>query len=237
MTEATPRLNWLDAARGAAVLGMIAYHGAFDAAALGLSDADVVGSPWWTALARLTAGSFLFLVGVSLVCAARGGMNWRAYGRRLFWLVLAASVITASTLIAVRLGMMPDAPILFGILHAIAAASVFGLALSKAPAWACAIIGVVVFGLPQLGLLDLSQPWLQWLGLRLVPPASYDYVPLFPWFGCTALGMAFAKAVPLTRSGPRLPALQWLGRHALPIYLVHQPVLIGLMAAYGWVVR
>jgi uncharacterized membrane protein len=60
-------------------------------------------------------------------------------------------------------------------------------------------------------------------------------VPLFPWSGVLLLGIAvghwltdrgFAPLTPLARL-PRM--LQLLGRHSLVVYLVHQPVLFGVL--------
>ena len=68
-----------------------------------------------------------------------------------------------------------------------------------------------------------------------------DWYPLVPWLGLMMLGLAAGLALyPAGRRGPwtrRLPqpraarALGAPGRHSLPIYLVHQLVLIPLIAA------
>jgi len=62
---------------------------------------------------------------------------------------------------------------------------------------------------------------------------SADYFPLIPWLflflAGTALGL-YAKQgrFPSWCVKSRVPTLAWLGRHSLPIYLLHQPVLLGL---------
>ena len=64
-------------------------------------------------------------------------------------------------------------------------------------------------------------------------PATEDYVPLAPWAGFVAMGIAAGHW--LVRSGFRAigplaaaPAwLRWLGRHSLFVYMVHQPILLG----------
>jgi uncharacterized membrane protein len=78
-----------------------------------------------------------------------------------------------------------------------------------------------------------------------VPPeggAGVDWYPLLPWLGPALAGLAVGHMLyPGGRRGGwgrLLPAAPpwaglagWPGRHALPIYLVHQPVLILLVGA------
>jgi uncharacterized membrane protein len=72
-------------------------------------------------------------------------------------------------------------------------------------------------------------------------PATADFEPIFPWFGPFLLGLALARfggslgwwsrAAQWTGT-PLLQKLAWPGRHSLTIYLIHQPVLMGLIWAY-----
>src|SRR5687768_1672935 len=78
-----PRLPLIDAARGAAILAMVVYHFSWDLRFFGFIAADVAGGLGWRVFARLIAGAFLFLVGVSLVLATQGGFDRARYLRRL----------------------------------------------------------------------------------------------------------------------------------------------------------
>jgi uncharacterized membrane protein len=66
-----------------------------------------------------------------------------------------------------------------------------------------------------------------------------DYVPLIPWAAPALAGIAVAKALRIDRWQGRPPtatlrALSFPGRHSLVIYLIHQPILIGLFNAWAW---
>jgi len=86
-----------------------------------------------------------------------------------------------------------------------------------------------------------DHPALWWLGLSSVDPRSNDYVPIFPWFGAVLIGIAlarFAQSAGLverlsTVALPRTRPLQFIGRHSLAFYLIHQPVLIGLVWTFA----
>lgn len=68
------------------------------------------------------------------------------------------------------------------------------------------------------------------------PPADFastDYFSLAPWFFLFLAGY-FAnrlwrdrRRIPM--GGSRVPALSALGRYSLPVYLLHQPVVYGLL--------
>lgn len=64
---------------------------------------------------------------------------------------------------------------------------------------------------------------------------SADYFGLLPWLFLFWAGYYLHKAVgrrrmePLRR--PVCPALGWMGRHSLLLYLLHQPVIYGVLSA------
>ncbi|MGL4291597.1 MAG: DUF1624 domain-containing protein [Phreatobacter sp.] len=236
------RIELVDLARGIALIAMFVFHFAWDLSLFRLIDVDIALEPGWRWFARCIAGSFLVLVGFSLVLASRNGIDRKAYLRRLILVAGAAVLVTLGTWFA-----LPHAYIFFGILHHIALASVLALPFLRLPVLAVAGGAITCFALPELvasPLLDAR--WLAWLGLGRLPLNTADYVPLLPWFGCVLAGMVAARlslASPLAdrlfawrpRFGPaRLIA--WAGRHSLPIYLLHQPVFFGTLLLATWLV-
>jgi uncharacterized membrane protein len=232
-----PRFAVIDVARGVAIVAMALFHFTWDLGPdfFGFISVNAVTNPALIVAARLIAGSFLFIVGISLVLAHRGGFRSRAYFRRLAIIIGAAALVTVATRLAV-----PDAYVRFGILHGIAAASLIGLAFLRAPIWAVLLAAVAAFAAP---LLLVGQAFngaaLLWLGLGSYLPAMIDYVPVLPWVGPTLIGIAatrWALANGLDqRFGQWQPTsaiargLALAGRWSLPIYLIHQPILIGLI--------
>ncbi len=246
MSQATPtvpspgRLDLVDLARGLALLAMFVFHFAYDLSYFGLIETDVPLDPYWRAFARGIAGSFLTIVGFSLVLATRKGLNRRAYLRRLAMVAGAAALVTAATYVAI-----PDSYIFFGILHHIALASVLGLAFLRLPAPALLACAAIVFALPFL----VAHPWLDdsrlaWLGFSRLPLRTADFVPVFPWFACVLAGMALGRFVLRQdhawlrwRARPAVARLLALaGRHSLLVYLVHQPIFIGGLLLYTAIV-
>jgi uncharacterized membrane protein len=231
------RIELVDLARGIALLAMFVYHFAYDLSHFRLIATDVVAEPGWQVFARLIAGSFLALVGVSLVLATRRGFDSGAYLRRLALVAGAAALVSLATWFA-----LPENFIFFGILHHIALASVLALPFLRLPTLAIALAAAVAFALPALiGDEAIEIPQLAFLGFGPWTRAA-DFVPLFPWFGCVLAGMALARlllarapAGAWTRwrasSGPsRL--ITFAGRNSLPVYLIHQPVFFALLLGF-----
>jgi uncharacterized membrane protein len=186
-------------------------------------------------LSHVVASAFLLLVGASLALAHRNGLNVRAFWRRFAIVAGAAALVTAGSFV-----FAPSEPITFGILHCIAVASLVAAPFVTAPAWACLAMGLAAIVAPQLGQSALfDPPWLLWLGLGKALPNTLDWRPLMPWAGVVFLGLAAAR-LPGVLEWLKRPgrwravsapsrAISFAGRHSLPVYLIHQPILIGLL--------
>lgn len=224
----------VDAARGLAVVAMAIYHFSWDLRYFGYITVDVTQEIGWKIFARSIAGSFLLLVGVSLVLASRNGINVRRFLRRLGMIAAGAAAITLVTYL-----VMPDEFIFFGILHNIVVTSALGLIFVEAPIALVLVAAIISFVLPHLvsGWV-FDSPALIWLGLGSVLPRTNDFVPVFPWLGVVLAGIALARLAPLAKA-QRLPLtalserapwpVLWIGRHSLLVYLLHQPVLFSLV--------
>ena len=103
-------------------------------------------------------------------------------------------------------------------------------------------VGALAIALPFFLRLPLFDgPWLNWTGLVTRKPVTEDYVPVLPWLGVMAWGLAAGQWLLAQRravlAGPLPRALQplaLLGRWSLSFYMLHQPVFFGLLTAWAW---
>ncbi|NUS68005.1 MAG: DUF1624 domain-containing protein, partial [Ensifer adhaerens] len=125
--------------------------------------------------------------------------------------------------------------------------SLIGLLFLKLPAVVSLLAAAAAIAAPfYLRSPVFDAPWLWWVGLSETLPRSNDYVPLLPWLGPFLLGLGAAKLFharlvsalasrPSTDGKGRLwmTPLVFGSRHSLAIYLIHQPVLIGLVYLFS----
>jgi uncharacterized membrane protein len=238
----TQRLHALDLARGLALVAMASYHLSWDLSWFGVVDWPVGEDEGWKTYARLIAGTFLFLAGISLTLAHGQGIRWRAFWRREAVIIAAAAAVSVGTWYALGSNMVR-----FGILHCIATASLIALPFVRLPALVSLAAALLVFSLPfwAAGPAFDGPIWL-WSGLGDPGLSSVDWVPLVPWAGAALLGVAAGHL--LRQPDIKATASRWKpnsgisrllccgGRHSLAVYLIHQPVLFGtlwLVAATG----
>ena len=230
MNSSSRRIHVIDAARGIALLAMAIYHFTWDLGNFGYVAPDLATTGGWAIFAHMIAGSFLFLAGYSLWMAHGRDLRLPSFLKRLALLVAAAIAITVVSVFAT-----PDAVIYFGILHAIAAASVIGLLFLRVPAAITLLVALAAVLLPHFVKFDALDPrYLAWIGMAAHPVSSNDYVPLLPWIGPFLAGIAVSKlSLTWLKRQRQLPqnenVLTFLGRHSLIFYLLHQPILFGLV--------
>ncbi|MBD8890692.1 heparan-alpha-glucosaminide N-acetyltransferase [Roseibium litorale] len=239
------RIGALDAARGAALVAMVVYHLSWDLSWFGHVDWAVSTDPDWKAFAASIAGSFLFLSGIGLALAHRNGIRWRAFWIREGKVALAACTVSIATWFA-----FGDSFVRFGILHAIAASSLIALPFLRAPAF-LSIAAAALIGTAPLWASShaFDGQLLLWTGLGQPDYGSVDYVPIAPWTGLVLLGLGLTRlALRLKPAlfnvrapdetgaqqspGRVLGALATFGRYSLPVYLIHQPLLYGLVWSF-----
>ena len=227
---ATTRIGGLDALRGLAIVAMIAYHLCFDLRYFCITHWDFEHDPRWLTARALILSSFLLIAGVSAVLAQRQAFPVRHWLRHIGIIAGAALLVSAGSWL-----LFPRSFIWFGVLHAIAISLLLARPLAGRPVLAAlAGIAVIVAGWTYASAA-FDTRMLGWIGFMTAKPVTEDYVPLFPWTGVLLLGVAAGHALVRTRFAAlaplaRLPAaLRLLGRHSLVVYLLHQPLLLGLL--------
>ena len=232
------RLVIVDAMRGVAIALMVVFHFCFDLAHFDFARFDFYNDPFWLNFRTFILSLFLLLAGLSLVLATRRGINHRRFVERLLRVAGGTALVSVATW-----WMFGERFVFFGVLHFIVVASLLGLLFIRKPVVALALgVALLVVGNSwQFPWFD--QPGWRWIGMMTHKPATEAYVPLIPWFGISLIGMVLGDF--LSRRG-RLEALNDLlpadnapvrllafsGRHSLLIYLLHQPLLLGLLNLY-----
>jgi uncharacterized membrane protein len=232
----------VDAARGVAIIMMVVYHTTYDLDALGGYGIDATSGNW-ALFADVTAGLFLFLVGVSLaISRARTTLTgWRLFAKYLArgLRILAYGMILTGVFLVLQMGVLA-----FGILHLIGVSIILAYPFLKLR-FANLVLGILIFAAGQYVLaqeLTSTGYWLLPFGVIPEGVMMPDYRPLLPWFGVVLIGLFFGNVV---YAGGRRPSslpnkaplvgrpLLPLGRNSLFIYLIHQPIVIAVLSLSG----
>ncbi|MFT3665956.1 DUF1624 domain-containing protein [Piscinibacter sp.] len=229
------RFDRLDALRGVAIVWMAAFHFCYDLNYFGVIRQNFYTDPVWTQQRVCIVSLFLFCAGLSLAVALDQGQTWPRFWRRWAQIAGCAALVSLGSAL-----MFPRSWISFGILHGIAAMLVLArllappLARMKGGLWLAGAAAIALPRLVQHAFFDTR--WTNWVGLVTHKPVTEDYAPVLPWLGVLLWGLAAGRWVLAHRRAwlaGALPAalapLAALGRWSLSFYMLHQPVLIGVL--------
>ncbi|MBN2738358.1 MAG: DUF1624 domain-containing protein [Spirochaetales bacterium] len=234
----------IDAIRGFFVVLMAIYHGIYLLVWFRLIEIDLY-SGWIWFFPRFIAGSFIFIMGLSLTLShfrAKNKVNKKAlffkFLKRGFFIIGLGFLVTLGTALVFGAQSM-ERVVFFGILHMIGLSIILAFPLVNRK-WLSFFLGIVVLGAGVfLGNHRFSFYGLLWLGFRPLSYAPVDYLPLLPWFAFVCLGIFTGHilypqgvrrfVVPEIKSSKPLNALLWIGTHSLWIYLAHVPVVYGVL--------
>lgn len=244
------RIGLIDEIRGFAILCMVVYHTFYDIVVLFSVDIPAFYSPAMNLIRDLFVFGFVFISGAS-ARLSRSNLN---RGLICFGLGMGMTVIT--------LLFIPSQPILFGILHCLGICMILhpllGRLVDHLPAW----LGVGLFLLCFLltyqlpyrhlgieGILSFDLPasvyqtsFLFPIGLPSSEFFSADYFPLLPWLFAFLLGSYFGRWLkkgnaPAWCKKAHIPPLAFVGRHTIWVYLLHQPIIYGILAVIMGILR
>lgn len=239
-------LDWL---RGLAVVNMMVFHLLYMMWREDLIEVNLFTGPgdWWGNAIRIT---FITLVGIGLsITWSRAQQKGEKLGHDLkktlweYWLrrwkravqiAVAALFVTIATYFVI-----PEQFVRFGILHYLALSVVIGSLLAPIPPLA-AVVGMITFFFIRG---DVPLGWSNWLTEILwgwPAHATVDLFPFFDWFHYVCLGIVVGwllydlLRVQQFRWHQKLQQgfawkvfqpLNWIGAHALLVYVVHGPIL------------
>lgn len=219
------RIGTIDAVRGICVIMMIIYHIMFDLRYFGIMEIDLQFLPILL-FQRAIGTGFLIVAGISMWISEAGHKTYDRHFQRFLKLSLVAAAITLATWIYPHQSFIS-----FGIIHLMAFSALLGPLFFRLGKWNLPLgLAIIALGSLPPGL-ESDFPYLFWLGFPDPEYTALDYYPLIPWFGAVLIGI-YAGQNAMKKLAVSLPfgkSLEWIGRNSLAIYVLHQPVIIGII--------
>lgn len=241
------RYTLLDEIRGLAVINMIAYHGIWDLVYIFGVDwqwyRSEVGFVWQQCI----CWTFIFLSGF---CQPLGKTQWKR-GLQIF--------LYGGLISFVTIAVMPQNQIMFGILTLIGSCTLLMIPLDEILKKIQPVGGFMgsmllffitrninrgYLGFGGWNFLELPDGLYQnlastYLGFPMPGFYSTDYFSIFPWMFLFVAGYFFywvleEKDLLRKLQKRRTNVFEWIGRHSLEFYMIHQPLIyVVLMIVLG----
>ena len=222
------RIWEIDALRGLCIILMVLYHMLYDLEYLFGRSFISPNLPVFKLAVPLFAGTFIFLSGV---CT---NFSRSSFKRGCILLIIAMGFTVVTFLYS------PDEAIYFGILHLLAACMILSRFIGPViKRLSIPALGVICAILLALGIwfshITLPTNLLLVFGITKPSFATLDYFPLFPWLFVFIAGMNLGNKLYRNKASRihfpyRFPVFSFCGRYSLWIYILHQPILLGVFS-------
>lgn len=237
------RVGMLDLLRGGAMILVVLYHLLYDLMNIAQLNLPRWLTPGQPLMEGVHTGFLWVLFAVSGICSGYSGNLLR----RGVLLYLAGFAVTLASVL-----WIPTFPIVFGVLSCFGACMVLTALcerwLDRIPWPLLTALGVVMWmifadfdqGVLHFGIKDvaISLPDVEHLyplGIQSATFYSRDYFPIIPFFFMFLAGRGLHRPIakgsfPKWFYASHSRSVEWIGRHSLIIYAVHQPILIGIVS-------
>lgn len=235
------RLHLLDTIRGITILSMIIFHTVWDLVYIYGINIRWFYSDYGYIWQQSICWTFIFLSGFCF------SFSKNKFKRGII-VFICGLLVTLATFI-----FMPENIIIFGVLTLIGSAmiilSFMHRFLNKLPPVFFSIISFLLF----LVTKDINDGYLGFEGLKIIKLPNFlyknlftsylgftarhfssaDYFSLFPWIFLFICGYFVFKVFEKYNTlkifkGKNVPIINFIGRHSLLIYLLHQPLIYGI---------
>lgn len=237
----------IDLLRGLAITLMVFGHILWDLDYFRLVSMNNVV---YASLQKIVPPLFFFLVGMSILVSRKRVEFKTEKEENIFYKKLfmrgvkifgLGMIITLFSMI-----LIPDRFVIFGVLHCIGLSIIISVPFLKYRNYNFLFALLFLFSWTIIGQINVTAPSILQLIIGFHPvdiwKYTVDYFPILPWFGVCLLGIVIAdwlysadkrmfKLPDLSKYRP-VKLFSWLGQHSLAIYLVHQPVIAGVLYVF-----
>ncbi len=234
-----PRVEFYDALRGIAIIYMVFYHFMYNLSSFGVSWATEVFISQ-RIVVTFDQGMFIILSGI---CCSYSRNNAKR-GAKLLGVAMLFTI--ATIFIDYR------SPITFGVLHLLAFSMLMFSAMEKWVRKLPPVVSAIICDLVYIFSYNVHNGYFGFGSIKIPVPemlryrsrlfifgfndgtySALDYFPIFPYFFLFFVGV-FLGIWLASRNLPKfaykkVPFLGFLGKHSLFIYVIHQPILYGLL--------
>lgn len=207
---------------------MFVFHTTYDLNLFNLISVDFFNDPFWFYLPRLIVALFLTATGMSLVVAHQNGTDYQKFFKRFFKIIFFSALISLFTYLFFRARW-----IYFGTLHCIAICSLVSILFINRPKLSLFFSLLVIF---VMNFYHINTQTFS----RLIDHPSMDFIPPFPWMGFVWFGIFLAHQ---SISNIKInfysftKVISFFNRHSLWIYLIHQPIIFGIVYLIHYIAK
>jgi uncharacterized membrane protein len=216
------RILEIDLLRVTAIILMVGFHFVYDLKEFAGIDIDYT-STFWFSVGKTAALLFIFVSGISSCL----GKNSTKRG---------LTVLGFGVLISIATYFFDSTEyVRFGILHFLGVSILLSYFLKKLNKLCLLLLSLV------MALIGFWANTIQVATFLLLPFgfmysgfSTMDYYPLFPYlavfvFGILAYKIFYEQGKSFIKGEYRLKTIRFISKHSLVIYLVHQPILLGII--------
>ncbi|MDD2401333.1 MAG: heparan-alpha-glucosaminide N-acetyltransferase [Clostridia bacterium] len=216
------RIWGLDFLRGIALVLMVYFHIMYDMKEM--YNYEVIYESGFNYYIGKASG-ILFILVSGISCSFSRNNTQRAI--KLFFIAMGITILTHI--------YESDLGIKFGILHFLSLSILMSKIFLKINSYLLAVFGTIIIFLSRyVYLFNVNWNLFFPLGITTANFISSDYYPLIPWFGVFIYGLILGKKIYCKKTRrfshiAKAGVIITLGKYTLPIYLIHQPVIMMIL--------